>query len=499
MSNNTNSQKNTWDLDTIGTIVLSIVSFFTSFTGIISYLGGFENTTIVNAILFALVVTLIQILLVVCLHIALSDYPFPVRVLTFIGYVFFMLISVFFSYAFYYDNLRADSFAVMVYDKKVTTIKDNAENYKKAFENIRSKTDRLATRSSEKASREAQIGGTCDGKAEIGVGKFNQLRILEKKHFNGVSENVNVLVQQVETQITDFEAKLNIIKNEAKSILGDSKAVQAQELELNNMLKEINGITESSEMKSILYDLDSHSGDNRKNLRSVDPFKDNTNVIVKCLDPDITKDIEAIKKEIKDLKPIPEVELFDPNDKKVVIGRSLLVFSDFFSIGEEKVAIAEEIETADKYPLLAGALVDLMIFFVGVLGIYVKQYNEPDPFLEPKAYLESDESTLLNHVEKYVQDTAWGLLLVLPNIAKRPTISASSQHIQAFGESMDKDVKKLKLICSTNRRFRLVASDVPIQDLPPSLQKKYESSNIPSVTIYSLSLTNWKRFVVSLL
>ncbi len=481
-------------------VCLLMVSYFTTYTGIISYLGGFGNVSLINMALFAVVVTLVQGLLVWCLLIALSEkYPMVFRWMTIVGYLLFMSISVFFSYAFYYDNLRADSFAVSVYKKEVEVIKANADTYQKKFEEIGFQVDKLAKISSDKATKEDKVGGTCDGKPAKGKGKFNFLRNSEQTHFKKIAKEVGALVTRVEAQIAAFEKKLKDID---ESALGNSEAVQNQEIALNKLLKEINKMPDSIEMQEILQRLDSHSGENRKRLVVNNPFNDYAEEEVSCPDAEINEAVKIIQAKVEKLEPIDEtVELFDPNDKKEVISRALLVFADFFGIDLEdsgdKSEKTPEITGADYYPLIGGIFVDLMIFFVGVLGIYVKQYNEPDP-IETKAYLESPHTTL-DRVEKYVHHTAWGVLLVLPNIAKRPSFSTSSTGVQAVGESSDKDVKKLKLICSTNRRFRLVASDVPTKDLPSSLQKKYESSNIPSVTIYSLSATNWKRFVVSLL
>ena len=356
-------------------LLLCATSIFTIYTGIISYLGGFTNTSVINMILFAVVVTLVQGLLVWCLIIALSEkYPMVFRLITIVGYLLFMSISVFFSYAFYYDNLRADSFAVSVYKEEVEVIMANADTYQTKLEEIRYKVNDLAKLSQKKANRENKIGGTCDGLAATAQGKFNYLRNTEQTYFASVADDVDTLVTSVETKIEAFEKKL---KDVDEAALGDSEAVQNQEIALNKLLKDINKMPESIEMQEILEKLDSHSGENRRELKSKDPFQNYDEVTVSCKDGEITQSVNIIQSKVKKLEPIEVVELFDPNDKKEVIARALLVFADLFGIDIDKDTQTNDEETkeitgADYYPLVGGVLVDLMIFFVILIGRFSK-------------------------------------------------------------------------------------------------------------------------------
>ena len=135
---------------------------------------------------------------------------------------------------------------------------------------------------------------------------------------------------------------------------------------------------DSIEMQEILQRLDSHSGENRKRLVVNNPFNDYAEEEVSCPDAEINEAVKIIQAKVEKLEPIDEtVELFDPNDKKEVISRALLVFADFFGVDLEdsgdKSEKTPEITGADYYPLIGGVFVDFLIFWVMFIGLVLNK------------------------------------------------------------------------------------------------------------------------------
>ncbi|CAA6822845.1 MAG: Unknown protein [uncultured Thiotrichaceae bacterium] len=346
-------------------ILLSIISFVTSYKGlVILNVENDNDLSLWQNIFIAFMVFTIQATLVVTLLFMIHGYRRITRFLSLSVYIVAMLFSVFFSYGWWYEVFRADSYAQEVYKDGVESIRTNAKTYEQSFSNVREVADELSKYSAKRARDENLYGGTCDEKSLPGKGALNYLRNDEAKRFGNIAEDVGGLQEKVGKHISELNRLLDDLD------LSEEGIVAQRERELNDIVALIGGYREGSESTRIRKQLEERRGDKRKFLESQNP-KTDERTVVSCLDTEITRKIDALIAALDALPEPRKVTLFDQNNNRTVLQRSWQVFAslmDFDTVTDTKAKLAElNLTSTDYVPLVAGLLIDLFILVLGLI------------------------------------------------------------------------------------------------------------------------------------
>lgn len=346
-------------------ILLSIISFVTSYKGLV--ILNVENDNDLShwqTIFIAFMVFTIQATLVVTLLFMIHGYRRITRFLSLLVYIVAMLFSVFFSYGWWYEVFRADSYAQEVYKDGVEGIRSNAKTYEQSFANVREVADELSKYSAKRARDENLYGGTCDEKSLPGKGALNYLRNDEANRFGAIAEDVGGLEEKVATHISELNRLLDDLD------LSEEGIVAQRERELNDIVALIGSYRAGAETTRIREQLENRRGDKRKFLESQNP-KTDERTVVSCLDTEITRKIDALTAALDALPEPRKVTLFDQSNNRTVLQRSWEVFAslmDLDTVTNTKEKLSElKLTSTDYVPLIAGLLIDMFILILGLI------------------------------------------------------------------------------------------------------------------------------------
>ncbi len=406
-------------------LVLSSISFYTTYDGLIRFsYGSFSQTPIVFIIVLFLFVAVLQGMLLFALFEMLRSGWF-VKPLWLLVYIVTMAVSVFFSYSFYYNLFRAESYAFDNFSIQLNDIKTSAQNYQRAFLEIRNDTNKLSDYSRNKAEEERQKGGTCGYYSSPSSGPRSRYRDKEEKVFNALSNNINDLYQNVSK---DIEALEGLVKAYAKKEIS-TENVQS---EMNKMVDTLNSYKQNGKVQNLNSTLRNHMYEKRK----TDGF-DNNRLPITCPDEHIDFSGTAIIKQVEHLPEVREVELFNPDSDRQVLTRALTVFmqlpklfipeetlQSLFGKMNEVDAAAQKITAQDYSPLVLGGLIDLFIFIVGLAdGIENRRNRWKMRYFKgkhlstediPSMVEVSDEFLFLTPLRRHLYRSGGGVYLYIP-------------------------------------------------------------------------------------
>jgi len=349
-------------------LVLSSISFYTTYDGLIRFsYGSFSQTPTVFIIVLALFVTVLQGMLLFSLYEMLHT-QILIKPLWLIVYLVTMGVSVFFSYSFYYNLFRADSYAFDNFSSQLNQIKSSALNYQDSFLQVRNDTEKLANYSRRRAEEERQRGGTCGYMSPPKSGPRSRYRDKEAKIFTALSSDISDLYDGVSTDIRKLEDLVKAYM-ENKDNKDNTDAIQN---DMNKIVLKLNRYKISGKVSNLNSTIRDHMYDRRKT-----DGKDALGYAIACPDENIDIKGTAIVKQVKALPKVQDVVLFDPNSDVEVLSRALTVFMQIpkallpestldklFSKKTKTEADATKITPLDYAPLLLGGLIDLFIFIV---------------------------------------------------------------------------------------------------------------------------------------
>ncbi|HPE62356.1 MAG TPA: hypothetical protein PLB10_18665 [Thiolinea sp.] len=478
-------------------ILLSVISFFTSYKGLL--ILNTENDQSLTAFQIgftAFMVFTIQTTMVVTLLFSIQGYRILTRVLALFVYLVAMLFSVFFSYGWWYEVFRAESYAQEVYKDGIESIRRDASTYAYAFAHVREVSGELSKYSSARAREENLYGGTCDEKSVPGRGALNYLRDQEASLFGNMAEDMDALEQRVNTHITDLNKLLDNLD------LSQEGAVARRERELNDIVNQIGNYKTGSGVTRLRTELEAHKGDKRRFLESVNP-KTEEKTVVSCTDAEITRKIDALLVALDDLPEPRTVTLFDQNNNRTVLQRAWEVLSSLLTLeglrhpGEQLARL--NLNSTDYIPLVAGGLIDLFILILGFIdGLeYGRRYTG-------RRYSEADarELALFQHQDGSRNDQ---LRLLQPYLYQ----GWSSYYLivpaaQAVQSDTERQLLRLMAWLEAHQKVKSFAAGVPFERLPAVMQEFFTMDTelnhwrqLWHFDIYRINPKTWRELVIS--
>ncbi len=474
-------------------LLLSVVSFYTSFDGLRHYMFGndSENASGALLLLLAFLVFLIQLLLIVALMRLTQRISLGNKISMLMLYLIAMGLSVFLSYSYWYQAIQADNYA---YDNFNTQLDDSLSDvgvYQDTFSSIKKIATELAEYSQETALLEKNRGGTCGDNSSPGAGPRLALRNSEEDLFTLMNSDISLLNDEVAHKIN----KLDSIR------YGYSPDANIQELQqaMNVVIAEVNRYKQNPDLIKAKQQLKIHSGENRESLSIILNGNHRT---VSCPDTTITQKSQRLLARINSLPVLKNIRLFNSQDHREVMGRALTVFlvipaklkSLIFSNsneGSEEEKGAEAIKSSDFTPLILGVMIDLIIFFVGYSnGKYSQQRN----YLSGKyhgQHFSVTDAIKINHVfnidalrenlQWYHHQLGRKHLIIIPSDAYRQSEDVNKRNLVSLMESL-----------LANHRISLQALRVPFDTLPKNMRRRF--SNLPNDTLFEFYYTTEEQW-----
>ncbi len=357
-------------LNTLIIIALSILSFYTTFDGFSRYILVEDQTATGFEIIFLIiVVAIIQLLLIVSLSNLIRYKTWNGRSIWIALYIITMLVSVFFSYSFYYKLMQADSYAQKNFSIQLNQSLLNAQNYQSSFMEVTETVKLLSSYSQETAKRERLKGGTCGDHSPAGSGPRRDLREEEAELFTQLSETTT----QLSTKLVGEMQALNDIKARYSTEKNNTATIQQ---EMNTVINRINHQRNTAAIKQLKQILQQHMGEARQNL-----WVEIRQTKISCPDQRISQSVKGLLLGLNDLPILDEIVLFDSNDDKAIMARAMHVFINIPSIiynallplaqadaqkdNSKNKVNANEISNADISPFILGSMVDAIIFLIG--------------------------------------------------------------------------------------------------------------------------------------
>lgn len=427
-------------------LVLSSISFYTTYDGLIRFsYGSFSQTPLIFIIVLFLFVTVLQGMLLFSLYELLHSRLF-VKSLWLIVYLVTMGVSVFFSYSFYYNLFRAESYAFDNFSAQLKQIKNSALNYQEAFLQIKDDTEKLADYSRRRAEEERQRGGTCGYMSPPKSGPRSRYRDKEAKIFTALSSDISDLYDEVSADIRQLE---DLVKNYAER-KENTDAIQDQ---MNKVVQKLNGYKPSGKVLNLKSTLRGHMYDRRKT-----DGKDELGYPITCPDENIDIKGTAIIKQVDVMPEVQEVALFDPNSDREVLSRALSVFmqvpkallpesflNKLFLQKTREQAAATQITSLDYAPMLLGALIDLFIFIVGLADGLENRRRHWDMKAFSGRYIQlqdietmgqvANEEMFLTTLRSHMAKSRLGISLFIP--ASTNALNDQSRGIMDLVEAME--------------------------------------------------------------
>jgi len=447
----------------------------------------------IGIIIIAILVLSIQLFLVYSLHRVAKTKRLFVKIRWLIPYIMMMLVSVFFSYGFYYKLLRAESYAKDNFNIQLLSAKENAQKYLAAFEAIQAGGDQLQVYSLARSNEEKQFGGTCGDNSPPGKGPRQLFRLKEAEQFNYIAKNIKPLTKNVKSEISELQKSIESYSSD----IGDIKTFQQ---DLNNIVSRINGNNTSFILSYTKQAIKSRVGRNRNNIISEN---------IGCPDRSITDRGNIMLENISSLPVLEEIKLFDPNNDQEVLKRALQVFKTIPNVvlhyllqpaqaleNTKKTQESIILKKADYIPLILGAVIDFMLLIIGVTnGVKSRQNNWLSPKFEGEYFSVTDAKRIKTNLElkqvidvlqPYMLKKLGGYFFIIPSkvVDEHPL---SGKLLEMFE------------VMATERIEPAYLRNIPIRWIPSSVKAQLEQlykdiDDKPNFNFYRMNTAQWDEF-----
>ncbi len=476
-------------------ILLSIVSFYTSFDGLKQFaFASKESPSHVGIVIIAVLVLSIQLFLVYSLHRVAKTKQLKTRVAWLLPYLLTMLISVFFSYGFYYKLFRADGYAKDKFIEQLSSASNNAQKYLEAFEAIQEGGDQLKAYSLKRSNEEKQFGGTCGDHSPPGKGPRQLFRLQEAEKFNYIAENIKPLTQKVKSEIEELKKAIASYSPNIKDLAGFQR-------KLNDLVHRINANNTSFVLSYTKQAIRSRIGKNRENIIAEN---------IGCPDDTISNSGNVMLQNITHLPVLKEIKLFNPNNDKEVLTRALQVFKSvprivsnlIFSDAQASKPVSGEkskliLKKADFMPMILGAVIDFMLLIIGFTnGIQSRKDNWLSPAYEGEFFSALDarrikNNTNLNNIvellQPYLLKTFGGYYFFIPSTS-------------IVGHPQSGKLLEMFEVLTTERIKPAYLRNIPYRWLPSSVKERlgrlYQNQidDKQGFNIYRMNKAQWGEF-----
>jgi len=443
----------------------SLISFYTSYTGLISLLGSATKNFIFVAFTM-LLIGILQFALVFSINnFYLKDIfskYWTKATLLLIVYIITLTVSVTFSFSFWYERFSAENYAKRSSELQLNVLKKHLLTASNSFSTMENSLTKLSNYSAVTSTREKLYGGTCGGRAIRGEGPLTWLRADDAKYTMKYSENIqqlqkalNLEIKEVSGYLERFKPKENVIKFNR---------------EVNDMVKKINiNFLQNPILEDLKIMLKRRSGLNRKHINVISKKTQNSSV-ESCIDKEFTIGAKRVIERLNALHPVKELHFFNMNDKSTLFARTtgvlVAIFNPAYSIKDVKdVKNYDDITYDDIRAVSAGFLIDFLILCI---TLYAKEPKDDFLYLNIMIDIANGKysTELLEKINPYLAETSSSFFIAIPN------------------KIGDKEIEQLKHLLLYMQKYKLAeffASDIKTEKLMPyfseSLQKSYPNNS----------------------
>ncbi len=465
-----------YSLNILIVLLLSLVSFYTSYDGLRHYMFG-QNPQDASwglLILLGFLVFLIQLLLIVALSRLTQRISLSNKISMLFLYFIAMGFSVFLSYSYWYQAIQADNYAYNNFNVQLDDSLSDVGIYQDTFLNIKKIAEELAEYSQETALLEKNRGRTCGDNSSPGAGPRLSLRNSEEQLFTLMNNDISILNDQV-------THKINKLDNIRYSYSPESDIKKLQK-EMNIVITNVNRYKQNPALVKAKRALKEHSGEARNTVSVLHNEKERE---VSCPDSIITQKSQQLLERINALPALKNIRLFDVQNDREVMERALKVFLVIPSTVKsliapsvetaeniEKKKSAEAVKSSDFTPLILGVMIDLIIFFVGYSnGKYTQQRN----YLSGKyhgQHFSVNDAIKINHVFN-IKELRENLQWYHHQLGKKHLIIIPSDTYRQAEDSNKRNLVSLMESLLANRRVSLQALRVPFSTLPKNMRRRF--------------------------
>lgn len=466
----------------IGLIFLfSLISFYTSYTGVLK-LSGISETNYLTIAFMALLVLGLQTALVFSINAFYLKDVFTKNwikaVSLFFIYYITMILSVTFSFSYWYEEFSAESYAQRSSELQLNKVKRNLLQAKNSFAVMETKLTQLSEYSAAKSNREKRLGGTCDPKIGAGESYYTWLRADDSTHTKSYSDDIKELKNQLDTEIDQVSLYLETFDP-------TGNVVQFNR-DVNDRISQINSqFFENETLRGLEEILVKRSGTNRHHIPVVNR-KTATTVIKSCMDRDFTIGAKKVINRLNALQPVETVNFFDMKDTQKLFARTtgvlMALLNPSYKIKEiDEITNPTDITYDDIYAVSAGFVIDFLILLVTLYG------KEPKENLIPIEVVKD----ILNG--KYSKEILSSLKLFLAEL--------NNSHLLAVPNDVDDEkidnIKLLMLYMQQQKLAKLHINERKSNRLNKYFNKRLQD-HYPDNTfrIYKINKKKFNKFIL---
>jgi len=399
---------------TIMIIVFSLISFYTSYTGIIKLSGISESNNILKGFMAVLIgglqFTLVYSVNAFYLKDLIGKYWFKTIALLLL-YVITMSFSVIFSFSYWYEEFSAENYAQRNSDIQLKRVKENLINAKESFSFMNSSLISLSNYSATASNREKRQGGTCDPSVGSGEGVYTWLRADDSSYTKSYSveiqklqSNLDEAINKISKYIEEFDPNGDV--HSFTQRVNDSIARINVKFFKNQILEDL---------KNMLIE---RSGQNRQYIVVVN--RKNQNISKQsCMDVDFSIGADNVIERIRGLKPISPLEFFDVSDTQKLFGRTVGVLKVLLTPSAkikkmEDVKSVDDVTKDDIGAVMVGFIIDFLILLIAIIAKEDKE--EIVPYHTVQAILNGEYSNgIFYKLKLYHAEIMSGNLIAVPN------------------------------------------------------------------------------------
>lgn len=415
-------QKNAkWSLGVL-IVSFSFISFATSYTGLLKLTGVTQEDQVLQTFM-GLLVAVLQFALVFSINaLYLQDFfkkYWLKSVALLITYLMVMMMSVTFSFSFWYETFSVEAYAKRSFELQVNKVKNTLSEAENSFALMLESLVQLTDYSTTESTREKQFGGTCDPRVGSGEGVYTWLRAEDAKYTQSFSKDLEGLKAELSKEIIALSNYVNTFDPK-----GDVETFN------QTINKNINRINQKYFKNPILTQLNSilkqRSGQSRQSIEVLNRRTNQMNV-VSCMDLEFSMNARKVIRSLEGLHPIANVDLFDMSDTKKLFNRTTQVLAALVNPSYEIKEISEmhrpdDITYDDIKAVSAGFLIDILIL---LLGFVAKKPREH--FISAKTVQDILEgkypSKILNTLTPFLAEVNNNYLVAVPSESKDPKVS----------------------------------------------------------------------------
>ncbi|CAA6804284.1 MAG: Unknown protein [uncultured Sulfurovum sp.] len=427
--------------------LFSVISFYTSYTGLLK-LSGVSNNNYVLQVFMAVLVGVLQFTLVFSINAFYIQDMFKKywikSIALLLTYIITMVLSVTFSFSYWYEEFSAEDYAKRSSALQLNKVKKSLLEAKQSFIVMENSLTMLSEYSQTESNKERRYGGTCNPSVGSGEGVYTWLRADDAKYTKSYSEDIHKLKNELDDEINQVSRYLETFNPKGN--------VSQFNREVNDKINEINiKYFNSQTLKSLESMLEERSGKSRNHI-SVFNKKTASTTMQSCMDRDFTIGAKRVIHRVRALKSIKTLNFFDMSDTKKLFGRTALVLKALVSPSDkikntDEMSEANDITYDDIYAVSAGFVIDFLILLITLYG------KEPKEDLVPIETVKD----ILNG--KYPNEVLGSLKLFIAELNSSYLIAVPNDVDDALDNKKVANLKLLMLYMQQQKLAKLYIND----------------------------------------